>query len=245
MELTVLGCDGSWPGPGGTGSSYLLTSDGFHLVLDLGGGALGRLQDHVEIADIGAVCVSHAHHDHYADLFPLSVARACGRLGAPGLEVLVPPRFFERVSPALMPGTEEAWAHGFDMRTLSGGDEYVVGPFTIQAFAMTHVDGSLGFRVSADDGAVLAYTGDTGPSDVVYDLAAGADIFLAEATHLDGGEVYFHLTARQAAHYASAAGVGCLVLTHLEPGTDPAVSAAQAREVFDGRILVARPGLRV
>ena len=120
MELTVLGCDGSWPGPGGTGSSYLLTSDGFHLVLDLGGGALGRLQEHIGIADIGAVCVSHAHHDHYADLFPLSVARYCGGLGAPGLQVLVPPGFFERVSPALMPGTEEAWSSAFDMRTLVG-----------------------------------------------------------------------------------------------------------------------------
>ena len=144
-----------------------------------------------------------------------------------------------------MPGTEEAWANAFDMRTVSGGDEHVVGPFSIQAFAMTHVDGSLGFRVSAGDGTVLAYTGDTGPSDVVYDLAAGADIFLAEAPHIDGGEVYFHLTARQAAHYASAAGVGCLVLTHLEPGVDPAASLIQAREVFGGRILVAHPGLRV
>jgi len=245
MELTVLGCDGSWPGPGGTGSSYLLTSEGFHLVLDLGGGTLGRLQENIGIADIGAVCISHAHHDHYADLFPLSIARYGGGLGTPGLQLLVPPGFLERVSPTLMPGTEEAWSNAFDMRTVSGGDEHVVGPFSIQAFAMTHVDGSLGFRVSAGDGTVLAYTGDTGPSDVVYDLAAGADIFLAEATHIDGGEVYFHLTARQAAHYASAAGVGCLVLTHLEPGVDPAASLIQAREVFGGRSLVAHPGLRV
>jgi ribonuclease BN (tRNA processing enzyme) len=244
VELTVLGCDGSWPGPGGTGSSYLLTSAGFHMVLDLGGGALGRLQERIEIADIGAVCISHAHHDHYADLFPLSVARYWRGLGTPGLEVLVPPGFFERVSPALMPGTEEAWSTAFDMRTLSGGEECAVGPFSIQAFAMTHVDGSLGFRISAD-GTVLAYTGDTGPCDAVGELAAGADIFLADATHIDGGEVGFHLTARQAATFASVAGVGCLVLTHLEPGVDPVVSEGQAREVFDGRILVAHPGLRV
>lgn len=244
MELTVLGCDGSWPGPGGTGSSYLLTSDGFHLVLDLGGGALGRLQEQIGIAHIGAVCVSHPHHDHYADLFPLSIARYWGGLGVPAIRLLVPLGFYERVSPALMPGTEEAWSSAFDMRTLSGGDEHAVGAFSIQAFDMAHVAASLGFRVSAD-GTVLAYTGDTGPSDVVSDLAAGADIFIAEATHIDGGEQDFHLTARQAARYASAAGVGCLVLTHIEPGVDPAVSLAQAREVFDGTILVAHPGLRI
>ncbi len=244
MELTVVGCDGSWPGPGGTGSSYLLTSDGFHLVLDLGGGALGRLQEHAGIADIGAVCVSHPHHDHYADLFPLSAARYWGRPAAPAIQLLIPLGFFERVSHALMPGTEEAWSRTFDMRTLSGGDVLAVGPFSIQAFDMAHVAASLGFRVSAD-GAVLAYTGDTGPSDVVFDLAAGADIFLAEATHVDGGEQDFHLTARQAARYASETGVGCLVLTHIEPGVDPAVSLAQAHEVFDGTILVAHPGLRI
>jgi len=243
VELTVLGCDGSWPGPGGTGSSYLLTSGGFHLVLDLGGGALGRLQEQIGIAEIGAVCVSHPHHDHYADLFPLSVARYWGPR-APAIQLLIPLGFFERVSHALMQGTEEAWSRSFEMRTLSGGDELAVGPFSIQAFDMAHVAASLGFRVSAD-GAVLAYTGDTGPSDVVFDLAAGADIFLAEATHIDGGEQDFHLTARQAARYASAAGVGCLVLTHIEPGVDPAVTLAQAREVFDGTILVAHPGLRM
>ncbi len=182
-------------------AAYLLTSDGFHLLLDLGGGALGRLQEHIGIADIGAVCVSHAHHDHYADLFPLSVARYWGGLGAPAMQLLIPLGFYERVSHALMPGTEEAWSSTFDMRTLSGGDEQVVGPFSIRAFDMAHVDASLGFRVSAD-GIVLAYTGDTGPADVVSDLAAGADIFLAEATHIDGGELDFHLTARQAARYA-------------------------------------------
>jgi ribonuclease BN (tRNA processing enzyme) len=244
VKLTVLGCDGSWPGPGGTGSSYIVTSAGFQLVLDLGGGALGRLQEQTGIADIGAVCVTHAHTDHYADLFPLSIARYWGGLGAPALPLFVPPGFSERVSHALMPGTAEAWSGAFDMRTLSKGEENVVGPFTVRAFAMTHVDTSLGFRVSTGD-TVLAYTGDTGPSDVVSDLAAGADIFLAEATHVDGGERDFHLTARQAARYASEADVGCLVLTHIEPGVDPAMSLAQAREVFDGTILVAHPGLRI
>lgn len=244
MELTVVGCDGSWPGPGGAGSSYLVQHDGFNLVLDLGGGALGRLQEHIAISDIGAIVVSHPHPDHYSDLFPLSIARSWGGLGAPGLPLLVPDGFFERVSGALMPGTEEAWAGTFDMRPLAGGDVHGVGPFSVEALEMAHAGASLGFRVSAD-GAVLAYTGDTGPCDAVSVLASGADIFLAEATHIDGGERDFHLTARQAAGYASEAGVACLVLTHIEPGVDPAVSLTQAREVFDGTILLAHPGLRI
>ncbi len=244
MQLTVLGCDGSWPGPGGAGSSYLLSSDGFHLVLDLGGGSLGRLQEHIAIADIGAICISHAHPDHYADLFPLSVARHWGGLGEPGLPLLMPEGFFEHVSGALVPGTEEAWAGAFDMRTLSEGATHTVGPFSIEIFKMPHIHMALGFRVSADD-TVLAFTGDTGPGDVVSELASGADIFLADATYVDGGERDFHLTSRQAARYAGEAGVGALILTHIQPGIDPATSLSQAQEAFDGRIHVAQPGLRV
>jgi ribonuclease BN (tRNA processing enzyme) len=244
MELTVVGCDGSWPGPGGTGSCYLVQHDGFNLVLDLGGGALGRLQEHLTIADIGAIVISHAHPDHYSDLFPLSIALRWGGRGSSGLPLFVPERFFAHVSGALMPGTREAWEQAFEMREILEADEFRVGPFSLLASKMSHTESSLGFQVSAE-GSVLAYTGDTGPCDAVTGLAAGADIFLAEATHIDGGEQDFHLTSRQAAGYASAAGVGCLVLTHIEPGLDPAVSLAQAREVFNNDILVAQPGLRI
>ena len=88
---------------------------------------IGRLQEHIAIADIGAVCVSHAHLDHYADLFPLSIAWYWGGLGASALPLLCPRGLPERVSHALMPAAAEAWASTFAMRALSGGDEHAIG----------------------------------------------------------------------------------------------------------------------
>jgi len=51
-----------------------------------------------------------------------------------------------------------------------------------------------------------------------------------------------HMTGGQAGQQAAAAGVGRLVLTHLPPWNDPAVSLAAGRATFDGPVEVARPG---
>jgi ribonuclease BN (tRNA processing enzyme) len=66
------------------------------------------------------------------------------------------------------------------------------------------------------------------------DLARGADVLLAEASYQDASDLLpFHLSARQAAEHAKAAGVGRLLLTHILPTLDPAVSLAEARSVYD------------
>jgi len=44
MDLTILGCGGTWPGKGGACSGYLVREDGFNLWIDLGTGTLANLQ---------------------------------------------------------------------------------------------------------------------------------------------------------------------------------------------------------
>ena len=59
------------------------------------------------------------------------------------------------------------------------------------------------------------------------------DVALAQA--------HGHLTARQAATVAAEAGVRTLVLTHVSQRyTDLAEFEAEAREVYDGELVVAR-----
>jgi ribonuclease BN (tRNA processing enzyme) len=95
---------------------------------------------------------------------------------------------------------------------------------------------------------VLAYTGDTGPSPAVVELAAGADLFLAEASFPDQvpASAARHLSsARQAGQAAAAAGAGRLLLTHRLPGAAPEPAERAARRAYGGEVAVARGGMVV
>ncbi len=85
MTLTVFGCDGSWPGPGGAGSGYLIECAGTRLLVDAGPGTFANLQRSIDPATIDGVVLSHRHPDHWTDLHSLATqARfALGRKGIP------------------------------------------------------------------------------------------------------------------------------------------------------------------
>lgn len=245
MELTVLGVDGSWPGPNGATSGYLISHEGFHVWMDAGFGTIGRLQEHVALTDLGAVLLSHGHRDHVVDLYALFASRRFGRTPARDLPVFALPGIRDNMGQLVSERSGDAWSTTFDWHDLRAGESVRIGPFEARAFGMVHFGPSLGFRISAD-GAVLAYTGDTGPTEDVVDLARGADVLLAEASWQDGERQHDkHLTARDCGRYASEAGAGSLILTHLEPGRDPSVSLAQAADEFDGRIVLAERDMRM
>jgi ribonuclease BN (tRNA processing enzyme) len=92
---------------------------------------------------------------------------------------------------------------------------------------------------------VVAYTGDTGPSRDIPDLARDADLFIAEASYPeqvpDRAAPYLS-SARQAGADAAQAGVRRLMLTHLLPGSDPEPSVRAASAAYRGPIDVATPG---
>ena len=69
-------------------------------------------------------------------------------------------------------------------------------------------------------------------------------MLLSEAAFLEGPGLppNIHLTARQAGTYASQAGVGKLVLTHLVPGNSTDDARAEAASAFDCAIDIAVAG---
>ncbi len=68
-------------------------------------------------------------------------------------------------------------------------------------------------------GVKLAITGDLGRTDTVVEAVRDADVLVCEATFMETereeAEAFRHLTARQAAELARAAGVRTLILTHI------------------------------
>ena len=244
MRLTVVGCAGSFPGPDSPASCYLLEADGFRLVIDFGNGSLGALQRYTGLFDIDAVCLSHLHADHCVDLYSYSIARAISPAGPqPAIPVYGPARTAERMGFIHgLDGDDMGLRERFTFKTLARG-RMAIGPFDVQLAHMNHPVETFAFRFSYNQRS-LVYTGDTGETEAVPELAAGADVFLSEAAFLDGPGLppNIHLTARQAATYASKADAGKLVLTHLQPWNNRDDARAEAASVFKGDLDVAVAG---
>jgi len=227
VRITVIGCSGSFPGPDSPASCYLVQADGFALLLDLGNGALGVLQRHIGLYEIGTILLSHLHADHCLDLCGYWVARRYAPGGAkPRIPVYGPDDVAGRMARAYDLDPEPGMSEAFEFRTMS------------------HPVEAYGFRVE-HGGKSIAYSGDTGECDALVDLARGVDLLLAEASFLDQPDLPtdLHLTARQAGEHAARAGVRRLVLTHLVPWNDPTCTLAEAKASgYRGHIELAHQG---
>lgn len=242
MRLTVLGACGAWPEPGLACSGFLLQHEDFKLVIDLGYATMPRLLTLIDAADVDAVFISHGHPDHCADLNPLLRARAMAGLPLPPLPVYAPAGALDAV---LRLDRAETLAGSYQVVDVEPGTTLEIGPFRAETRLLPHWLPDLGVRLAAG-GAVLAYTGDTGPSDEVVSLAAGADLLLAEATYVDlapDDAGAYMSTASVAGRQAAFAGARRLLLTHLWPGSDRSAFLAAAGAKYRGELGIAAPGM--
>jgi ribonuclease BN (tRNA processing enzyme) len=246
VKLTVVGCAGSFPGPDSPASCYLVEHEDTRILLDLGNGALGALQKYVDMYAIDAVLLSHLHVDHSIDLCSYYVARKYHPDGArTRIPVFGPSGTAERMAAAyglpVKPGMHDEFNF---MR--HDPDPTMIGPLRIETARVAHPVETYAIRVSAD-GSSLVFSGDTGPTPALVDLASGADVALFEASFVEqpGNPVDLHMTGAEAADHANRAGVGRLVLTHLVAWNDNERVRAEAEAVFDGDLMVASGGLQV
>ncbi|MBI1379079.1 MAG: MBL fold metallo-hydrolase [Frankiales bacterium] len=243
MRLTVVGCSGSYPGPDSPASCYLVEHDGHRIVLDLGNGAFGALQRHVDPLDVDAVVLSHLHADHCLDLTSYYVWRRYRPEGpAHVIPVLGPTGTHQRMVRAYDLPPEPGMLGEFEFRDHVPVTE--LGPFRVSTVRVAHPVEAYAVRVEAG-GRSLVFSGDTGECDALVEIATGTDLALFEASLLDRHEIPpgLHLTGRQAAEHAVRAGAGRLVLTHLVPWTPREETEAEARAAYDGDLVLAEPGL--
>jgi len=108
-----------------------------------------------------------------------------------------------------------------------------------------HSPESLAYRLEDLQGRSMVYSGDTGFSEEVIELARGTDLLILECSFPDRLELDGHLTPSSAGRMASLAGAKRLILTHFYPeclGTD---IAAQCRKTYGGELILARDMLAV
>jgi ribonuclease BN (tRNA processing enzyme) len=221
VRLKVIGSSPAWPNPGGAHSGYLLESGDDRLLLDCGPGVLARLREGEEWPRVDAIAITHFHLDHWGDLVPWvwgSMYRATNGKATmrPALWVYAGGRErLEQLGSRL--GFPDMFERQFDVAEYRDGETFGAARFEVTPLRLPHYTlETYGFRVSRD-GVTLAYSGDTGPSERLAELARDADLFVCEATLLrgeDDGLPRGHLSLDEALSAHRDARARRLLLTH-------------------------------
>lgn len=230
LSLTVLGCCGSYPGPGGACSGYLVQCDGTSVWLDAGSGTMANLQRHVSLHDVDAVILSHEHPDHWADIegFRVACAYVIERVGVPAFA----PSKLTRLLYADFKSV-------LDWHEVGDGSSVTVGSLSISFSRTDHGPETLGMRFDGA-GRSLGYSADTGPAWSLAALGPGLDLALCEATYTQEFEGRTqHLSGREAGAAGRSAGVERLLLTHFWPTLSAADIGAEAEAAFGGPVEIA------
>jgi ribonuclease BN (tRNA processing enzyme) len=218
VKLHVVGCSPAWPNAGGAQSGYIVEGPG-RLLLDCGPGVLARLRERDDWPQIDAIAITHFHLDHWGDLVPWVWGRMYG-LGRelPVPELWVQPggrveleNFGERL------GMRDMFERTFTLQEYSEDEPFEAAGLEVMPLRLPHYTlKTYGFRVSNERRA-LAYSGDSGPSDRLADLARDVDLFVCEATlerpELDG-QPRGHLALEEALTAYGASGARRLLITH-------------------------------
>ena len=227
LSILVLGCDGSWPGPGGAGSGYLVRSANTTILVDAGPGTFANFQRLAEPGSLDAIVISHHHPDHWTDLYGLAThARfVSGRTGIP---VFAPEGLAGRAhledKPAL------------DWHTVADGHRIEVGDMSCGFHRTEHSGETLAVRIDGE-GRSLGYSADSGPGWPLTDLGPDLDLVLCEATFTTDYEgTAGHMSGRQSGEQARRAGARRLVLTHRWPTIEAAAVVAEAEATFGRQV---------
>jgi ribonuclease BN (tRNA processing enzyme) len=265
-------------------ANALIVNDDLYLV-DAGDGTVGQLaKAGLRLQNVDGLFISHNHFDHTGGV--LAVLSLQSQLGVPEtLKVFGPPgtkTFIEGLIAGMTPAMEAAfgmpgrsWHSNVEVKEIVQGSIIELDGVTVSVAENSHFSvpensgaaekaKSLSFRFDLANRSIV-YTGDTGPSKAIEELAKGADILVSEMMDIDAvlenirrnepdmpgrqfEGIEWHLRAHhvlpsQVGEMATNAGVKQVVVTHVAPNvsTDEQASRylSEIGEFFDGKAVIA------
>jgi ribonuclease BN (tRNA processing enzyme) len=269
-------------------SSNLLTVNGTHYVVDAGDGVGRRIaQAGIDVREIGIIFITHHHDDHTAGLGTL-MSVAWDRQRTKPIHIYGPPRTEELVKAAVqyftisaeiriadggrsVPIAQVFFGHDFGTGMIYQDTNIKVTAVENSHFAFHEGPAagrhkSYSYRFETPD-RVIVFTGDTGPSDAVTELATGADLLVTETCSCEDRKQAMindgrwlamtpaeqegimrqatqgHMNLDIIGEMAARANVKTVVLSHLTQrfGSDDYTPwAEEVKKHFSGQVLVAK-----
>jgi ribonuclease BN (tRNA processing enzyme) len=220
----------------------MVTSKGGACLLDCGATALVAMRRFaIDPGRIHAIFLSHLHGDHFAGvLFLLLEQHFVAQRDQP-LLIAGPVGTEGRVMAALdvfFPGAAQlAWRFPLRFAELTPDCTARFGAFAITPHLVTHPSGSaaFAFRLKTGD-RLIAYSGDTGWTDTLVDVARDADLFIVECYAYDGSAGN-HINYHTLRDNLSKLGSKRLLLTHLSREMLDRLADVNLEVAEDGQLL--------
>jgi ribonuclease BN (tRNA processing enzyme) len=188
VRLTVVGSGDAVGSGGRSHTCFHVRTRAGEFLIDCGGSAVNALKRlRMDTNPIDAVLLTHLHGDHFGGLpFLFIDARYVSRRRRP-LVIAGPPTLESRIRQTIELCYPRALSEvpPFELRFVeipARQPTSVGGLVTVTAVEVPHPSGapSYALRVEAE-GKVVAYSGDSGWTDALYDVSRGADLFICES----------------------------------------------------------------
>ncbi|OJF96477.1 MBL fold metallo-hydrolase [Alkalibacterium sp. 20] len=214
MKVTILGFYGGYPTNGIGTSAYLIESNGFHLLLDVGSNSLLTLEKYVDPIYLDAVLLSHYHHDHIADLGVLQFTRLLKRDSKGNKPHLLPIYCHNE---DIVNFNQMSFGNVSQGIAFNEQSELTIGPFKIEHMKTLHPVPCYAFKITEEKSdKIMIFTGDSGYKEDFIVFAKDADLLIADSNFYEGMENHtVHMTAKECGRIANKAKVKKLILTHL------------------------------
>lgn len=204
----------------------------------MGSGALQKLAANDTFPlNLDALLLSHAHLDHVADVIPLLFA-----LNVPGYDRATPLDIYASAETiAILDRVRAAWGDWLNVdpasarfHAVAAGATFTIGDrFDVEVGTVEHTDSSVGYRIIAPSGAVLALPGDSGPCEGLTALCRDADLAVVECAMPDVFPIEGHMTPSTLAALVRESELRHLVAVHQYPAATACNAIGTLRDAID------------
>jgi ribonuclease BN (tRNA processing enzyme) len=222
IEVQFLGSGDAFGSGGRLQSCVMVKHDHGRFLIDCGASGLtGMVRYGINPNEIDFILISHLHGDHCGGIpFFITGSQLIFRRTEP-LLIIGPPGIKElmvKAMEAMFPGSSDVQRKfAVEIREFSHRDPEVIGTvkFTPYLNFNPQVDPSFALRIECG-GKIIGYSSDTQWTDALRDVAADADLFIAEAYFYEK-QVKGHMDYTTLMSRYGSTGAKRLVLTHMSP----------------------------
>ena len=207
MRLTILGTGTARPAGDTAQSGVLVEAGDTKVLFDIGSGVASQVEARMNAAELTGLIVGHFHADHWIDIGPLRYRFPWGAPAPEPLPVFLPPGGRDKLDHLAIAINERPgfFEPAFAITEYESDLGIQLGSITVVPHAVGHYVPAWSMDITGPSGERVVYAGDMGPSEMVVELARGADLLILEATlengatddarrgHLDTAEAIDHV----------------------------------------------------